>query len=222
MYTYFKSGYLYQFLKSNLNYGISVERRGDILHVEVCTHCFGPLFIEKHSVLQPSIFFPPFISASYLPGDPLFLEFFTLPEFTDLMCDLPVDAAVAGATVLCAHAGPTYTTPFPLLPHRILWHGVESCMLVLSLDVLAERRLHARPPGSEEHSGVLVIQGEFEYVWWWGSEPIPELVHAGKSSLLQPGDWWSVVYKEFKRVQEGHHGTEESIQSVVKVQVCGV
>lgn len=134
-----------------------------------------------------------FISASYLQGDSPLLEFLTLPELADLMCDLPVDAAVAGAAVLCTHAGPAYAAPFPLLPHRILGHGEESCMLVFALDVVAQRRHHAHLPGSEEHFGVLFIHGEVIYFRCRrGSEPIPSLVHAGKSSVLQPrtcGRW---------------------------------
>lgn len=128
------------------------------------------------------------------------------------MCDLPVDAAVAGAAVLRAHAGPTYATPFPLLPHRMLGHGEESRMLVFGLDVLAQRRHQARSPGSLEYFGVLLVQGEFVYVWCRGGEPVLRLVHAGKSSVLQPGTGgrWCT------RNSKGHHSTEESIRSVVR------
>lgn len=156
---------------------------------------------------------------SYLPGDPPFLEFFTLPEFTDLMRDLPVDAAVAGAAVLRAHAGPAYAAPFPLLPHRILGHGEQSCVLVFCLDVPAQRRHHARSPGSEEHFGVLFVQEEFVYVCCRGGQPILRLVHAGKS-VLQPGTGGSMVHKEFNTAQEGQQrSTEESMQSVVRVRI---
>lgn len=124
------------------------------------------------------------------------------------MCDLPVDTAVASAAVLSAHAGPAYTTPFSLFPHRILGHGEESRMLVFSLDVLAQRRHRVCSPGSEEHFGILVLQGELVYVWCRRGEPVVRLVHAGKSSVLQLGTggcwcrrdskWYRKVTKEQK------------------------
>lgn len=119
------------------------------------------------------------------------------------MRDLPVDAALAGAAVLEAHAGSTYATSFPLLPHRILGHGEESRMLVFGLDVLAQRRHRAHSPGSDEHLGVLFAHRGFIYVRCWGGEPIPRLVHAGKS-VLQLGTGVQGVQKHTGRSPE--HG----------------
>lgn len=91
---------------------------------------------------------------SYLPLVPPPLQLLTLAQLADLLARLAVHAVCAGTAVLLAQARRARAA---LLPPPLLrvesgvqgWHGEESGLLVLALDVLAERRGFGRHPAAQ-------------------------------------------------------------------------
>lgn len=112
---------------------------------------------------------------SHLPLAPPPLQLFTLAQLADLLARLAVHAVCAGAAVLLEQARGAGAA---LLPPSLLrvesgvqgQQGEESGLMVLALDVFAERgRLGRRPAAQGQRLGLVRVHGEFINVLRWGT-----------------------------------------------------
>lgn len=105
--------------------------------------------------------------ASHLPLAPPPLQLLTLAQLADLLARLAVHAVCAGAAVLLEQAGGAGAAllPPPLVRVESGVRGLqreESGLMVLALDVLAERRrLGRRPAVQDQRLGLVRVHGEF-------------------------------------------------------------